>query len=138
MKKVLSDADSALRAVVIHAGTARQVPHSAFHSLEATHMRTILSQINSQEWYDTFTKMDSAEHAVLENITRPHWGIKGEKYERELVVLKVVHERKNAWAVVLRDMLSKLTPLHTNNSRVLLAIIREKLINGKPGHIYGK
>ena len=137
MKKVLSDADSALLAVVIHAGSLRQVPHSAFHSLEATHMRTILSQINSQEWYDTFTKMDSQEHMVLGNVLRPYW-IKGVKYERELVVLKVIHERKNAWALVLRDILSKFPSLHANNSRVLLAIVREKLIDGKPWPLYCK
>lgn len=137
MKKVLGDADSALLAVVIHAGNLRQVPHSAFHSLEATHMRTIISQINSQEWYDTFTKMDSVEHAMLSSLLRPYW-VKGERYERELVVLKVVHERKHAWAVVLRDILSKIPVIHTNNSRVLLAIVREKLFDGKPWPVYSK
>ena len=137
MKKVLSDADSALLAVVIHAGNLRQVPHSAFHSLEATHMRTILSQINTEEWYDTFTKMDSMEHARLANLLRPYW-VKGQKYERELVVLKVIHERKHAWAVVLRDILSKFPVLSTNNSRVLLAIVREKLFDGKPWPLSGK
>ena len=100
-------------------------------------MRTILSQINGDDWYNTFTKMDAIEHAVLERLLRPFW-VKGERYERELVVLKVVHERKHAWAVVLRDILTKFPAPHSNNSRVLLAIIREKLFNGKPAPLYGK
>jgi hypothetical protein len=98
-------------------------------------MRTILSQINGDDWYNTFTKMDTTEHAALERLLRPFW-VKGERYDRELVVLKVVHERKHAWAVVLRDILTKFPAPH--NSRVLLAIIREKLFNGKPAPLYGK
>lgn len=100
-------------------------------------MGTILSQIDNNEWYDTFTKMDSAEHAVLASLLRPYW-VKGERHERELVVLKVVHERKHAWAVVLRDILSKIPVVHTNNSRVLLAIVREKLFDGTPCPLYSK
>lgn len=130
MKKVLSDADSALTAAVIQAGNLKQVPHSAFHSLEATHMRTILAQINNDDWYDTFTKMDAIEHAALERLLRPCW-VKGQRYDRELVVLQVVHEKKHAWALVLRDILAKFPAPYSNNSRVLLAIVREKLLDGK-------
>jgi hypothetical protein len=135
MKKVLRDAESTLLAVVIQSGSIRLVPHSAFHSLEATHMRTILSQIDNDQWYDTFTKMDHSEHVALERLLRPFW-VKGEKFERELVVLKVVHERQNEWAAVLRGMVSKFpTPY---KSRVLLAIVREKLLDGKPLPMYCK
>jgi hypothetical protein len=137
MKKVLSDSDSTLTAVVIQAGNLRHVPHSAFHSLEATHMRTILAQINNDDWYDTFTKMDAIEHAALERLLRPCW-VKGQRYERELVVLKVVHEKKHAWALVIRDILAKFPAPYSNNSRVLLAIVREKLLDGKSLSLYCK
>ncbi len=137
MKKVLSDADSALAASLIQAGYLKDVPHSAFHPLEATHMRTILAQINNDDWYDTFTKLDAIEHAALERFLRPYW-VKGQRYERELVVLKVVHEKKHAWALVLRDILAKFPAPYSNNSRVLLAIARERLLDGKSVSQYSK
>jgi hypothetical protein len=135
MKKALSDSDSRLLAVVIQGGTFRQVPHSAFHSLEATHMRTILSQLNGDEWYDTFTKLDTFEHSTLERLVHPYF--QGKLYERELVVLKVIHEKKvNAWASLLRDVISKY-PAHYSSNRVVLAILREKLVDSKALHLLG-
>jgi hypothetical protein len=135
MKKALSDSDSQLLAVVIQGGTFRQVPHSAFHSLEATHMRTILSQMKGDEWYDTFTKMDTFEHSTIERLV--HTCFQGKMYERELVVLKVIHEKKvAAWAALLRDILSK-HPAPYSPSRVVLAILREKFVDGKPMPLLG-
>jgi hypothetical protein len=135
MKKALSDTDSHLLAVAIQGGSFRQIPHSAFHSLEATHMRTILSQLNDDTWYDTFTKMNAVEHSALERLLHP-W-MKGKMYERELVVLKVIHEKKFAWAALLREIVSKYPTPYTN-SRVILAIVREKFLDGKPLPLHSK
>jgi hypothetical protein len=123
MKKVLSDAGSTLTAITIQGGNIGQVPHSEFHSLEETHMPTILSQINGNDWYKTFTELNSIERATLEGLLRP-FRLDGERSVRELIVLKVVHERKHA--------------PHSNNGRVLLAIVREKLFNGKPAPLHCK
>jgi hypothetical protein len=53
-------------------------------------------------------------------------------------VLKVVHEKKHAWALVLRDILARFPGPYKNNSRVLLAIVREKLLDGKSLSLYCK
>lgn len=132
---MLSDTDSHLLAVVIQGHSLRQVPHSAFHSLEATHMRTILSQLNDDSWYDTFTKMNAAENSSLDRLLHP-W-IKGKMYERELVALKVVHEDKFAWGALIRDVMSKY-PVPYSNGRTILAIAREKFLDGKPLPLQGK
>jgi hypothetical protein len=133
MKKALSDTDSHLLAVVIQGPNFRLVPHSAFHSLEATHMRTILSQLNDDTWYNTFTKMDAVEHSSLDRLIHPF--VKGKIYERELVVLKVIHEKKFAWAALLRA--APPPPLYSN-SRVILAIVREKFLDGNSLPLHGK
>lgn len=68
----------------------RQVPHSAFHSLEATHMKTILSQLNDNSWYQNFTSLNQVEHTALHRVLYP-WA-DGKVHEREMVVLQVLKE----------------------------------------------
>ncbi|KAH9222107.1 hypothetical protein DL95DRAFT_381418, partial [Leptodontidium sp. 2 PMI_412] len=104
MKKALGDSDSHLRAFVLRGHETRLVPHSAFHTLEATHMRTILSQLNDNTWYKTFTTLDHVEHQTMERLIHPF--VMGKMHERDVVVLKVLEENKpNAWVVLLRDLL---------------------------------
>lgn len=143
MRKAVSDSDSRLVAVVFTSGNMREVPHSAFHSLEATHMRTILSQLNGNEWYDTFAKLDHTEHRLLEKLLHPPppgnslLGLTEAqmKNDRDLVVLKIMQEKKYAWDALIRDVVRKY-PAHIN--RVVLAIVREKLVDGKPQPINGE
>lgn len=131
MKRTLSDSQSHLIAYVVQRYSAHQVPHSTFHTLEATHMKTILSQLNSSEWYKTFTTLDANEHRNISRILNP-WP-QGKIPDRELVVLKVLERNRfDAWMALLRDLL-KIHPLGAPASgRVLLAIVREKLVDGKP------
>jgi hypothetical protein len=46
MRKTLCDVNSQLLAFAIKEGGHRLIPHSVFHTLEATHMRTIISQVS--------------------------------------------------------------------------------------------
>ncbi|KAH7314112.1 hypothetical protein BKA65DRAFT_411336 [Rhexocercosporidium sp. MPI-PUGE-AT-0058] len=131
MKKALGDSDSHLRAFVLRGHETRLVPHSAFHTLEATHMRTILSQLNDNTWYKTFTTLNPVEHQTMERLIHPF--VMGYMHERNVVVLKVLEENKpNAWMVLLRDLLKTHPPPYGSNDRVILAIMREKLLDGKP------
>ncbi len=99
-------------------------------------MRTILSQLNDDTWYDTFTTMNASEYAAVERLLHP-W-IKGQIHERQLVVLKVIHEKKeSAWVALLRDTFTK-NPAPCGNGRVILAIVREKFLDGKPLPFNGK
>jgi hypothetical protein len=130
MKKTLSDTESHLNAFVFQRHDFRPVPHSAFHSLEATHMKTILSQINDNEWYKTFTTLDNWEHATLDRLLHP-WAL-GKIQEREVVVLKVLQQnRLSAWMALLSELLRS-RPFPNANGRVILAITREKFLDGKP------
>ena len=130
MKKVLSDTESHLNAFVFQKYDYRPVPHSAFHSLEATHMKTILSQMNDNEWYKTFTTLDAMEHVTLDRLLHP-WAL-GKFYEREVVVLKVLQQNRfNAWISLLTEVLRN-RPFPNTKGRVILAITRETLVNGKP------
>lgn len=130
MKKALSDSESHLLAYVLRGHDLKQVPHSAFHSLEATHMKTILSQLNDDSWYKTFTSLSMTENQSLERVIRPT-GPFGEA--RDVVVLKVIERnRLNSWVVLLKDIFQKYPMAYQMDSnRVLLVIVREKLVNGK-------
>ncbi|EPE31323.1 FYVE/PHD zinc finger [Glarea lozoyensis ATCC 20868] len=134
MRKALSDTESRLMAFVIQGSTNKAIPHSSFHSLEATHMRTILSQLRSDAWYKTFTMLNSAEHMALGRITR--FFSEGKMYEREVLVLKVIQEtsRLTAWTALLGDLRRGNTHStdYYGDSRTVLAIVRDQLVNGKP------
>jgi hypothetical protein len=110
----------------------RQVPHSAFHSLEATHMKTILSQLNDNTWYQNFTTLNHSEHSALHRVMYP-WA-EGKVHEREVVVLKVLKEERklNAWVALLKEILNKHPFPSMSGGRILLAIVRERLVDGKP------
>ena len=129
MRQTLSGSNSSLTAFVMQRGTAYLVPHSAFHSLETTHMKIVLSQLNDNSWYETFKTLDFLEHSSLNRLLQP-W-VNGKKYTRELLVLKdVQRNRINAWMVLLSEFFSN-QPL-TRNNKATLAIFREPLIDGKP------
>jgi len=130
MKRTLNDTDSHLLAFVIRGHDTRQVPHSAFHSLEATHMKTILSQLNDDEWYKAFNYLNPMEHGSLDRLVHPYAA--GKIHEREVIVLKVIQQNRfNAWMALLREILQRY-PAPYGSGRVLLAIVREKLVDGKP------
>jgi hypothetical protein len=129
MRRALSDTESYLMAYVIQKHDLREVPHSAFHSLEATHMKTILSQLNDNTWYKTFTTLNTFENQSLQRLLHP-W-VNGKIYDREMVVLKVLHANKlNAWMFLLTELLRN--QRMGGDGRILLAIVREKLVDGKP------
>ena len=131
MKKSLSDSESHLRAFVLRGHETRLVPHSAFHTLEFTHQRTILAQLKDNTWYKTFTTLNQVEHQTLERLVHPF--VMGKMDERDIVVLKVLKDNKpSAWRALLRDPLKSQPALQASNDRVILAIVREKLMNGKP------
>jgi hypothetical protein len=91
-------------------------------------MKTILSQLNDNTWYKTFTTLDSAEHSAIVRILHPM--VNGKTHERELVVLKVLQQNKtNAWMALLSEMLRNQPFPRTK--RVILAICRGKLVDGK-------
>jgi hypothetical protein len=134
MRKALSDTESRLMAFVIQGSSNKAIPHSSFHSLEATHMRTILSQLRSDAWYKTFTALDSAEHMALGRITQFFSG--GKTYNREVLVLKIIKEtpRLTAWTALLGDLRRGNTYSTDSygDSRTVLAIVRDQLVDGKP------
>ena len=131
MQRTLRDSESQLTAYIIQRHMTRQVPHSAFHSLESTHMRTILSQLRDDTWYKTFSTLDNLEHSALDRIVRPSLNIRA--HDRELVVLKVLQQNKlNAWMVLISELLRNQPFPRGATGRVILAICREKLVDGKP------
>ncbi|TAQ90242.1 hypothetical protein B7494_g1416 [Chlorociboria aeruginascens] len=133
MKEALSNAESSLTAWIIQDHSLRLVPHSAFHGLESTHMRTILTQLKDDSWYKTFSVLRDEEHATLHRALRP-W-INGKCHQREIIVLKVLQENKlNAWMRLITSLVKEYEvalPQH-ENGRIVLAILKEQLIGGKP------
>lgn len=137
MRKALCDTDSHLLAFMIQNSGYRLIPHSAFHSLESTHMRTILTQLNDDTWYTTYTSLNPHENMLLHDILYP-W-VNGKTHERNIVALKVVKEqiKPNAWLALLRELRPKTGPNHgppppPPTGRVLLVIVREQFVDGKP------
>lgn len=129
MKTTLSNSDMRLTAFIVQKIVTREVPHSAFHSLETTHMKTILSQLNGNEWYKTFSTLDPSESSAIWRLLHPMW--QGKVQERELLVLKVIQENKTSeWMALLSEILRN-RPF-PRAGRVLLVICREKLVDGKP------
>ncbi|TGO90146.1 hypothetical protein BPOR_0077g00190 [Botrytis porri] len=129
MKKVVESTSSVLDAFLIQGCDIRPIPHSAFHSLEATHMRTILSQLNDNSWFETFSNLTRVEHTTLDIALCP-WG--QTKLHREVVVLKVLQEDKtNVWMrLIANKSFTPILPQHPNG-RVILAIVREHLDDDK-------
>lgn len=131
MKRTLSDTESHLIAYIIQVDGFKEIPHSAFHSLEATHMKTILSQLHDDAWYKTFVTLNADEHYYLRKILCPT--TEGKVPEREVVVLKMLHEEKYSAEMKLLNWVPRIQ-LYSNGpyDRTVLAIVREKLIDGKP------
>ncbi|KAL3428373.1 hypothetical protein PVAG01_01882 [Phlyctema vagabunda] len=132
MQRVLSDTQSTLTAFIIQNAELRQVPHSAFHSLEMTHMRTLLKQINDNTWYKTFTDLTDIEHETLDRITTHRCG--GKVFNRDVVALKVLQANTfNAWMRLMTEKIAEdwIHPHHENH-RVILAIVRERLNDRLP------
>lgn len=134
MRRTLSDAESQLTAFVFQKYLVVPVPHTAFHSLESTHLKTILAH---NTWYKTYKTLNSVERSTIDQLLRPMY----ETRQRELVSLKVLQENKvNAWAHLCADLLRG-PPInsrpHAPNyqesgaGRSILVICREKLVNGK-------
>jgi len=131
MKRTLKDTESQLTAFVIQGHFISAVPHSAFHSLEATHMKTILSQLNDNSWYKTFSTLNTLEHGTLDRLIHPLFN--GKIHDREVIVLKVLQENRfNAWMALLSELLRNRPFSRPGAGRILLVICREKLIDGKP------
>jgi hypothetical protein len=131
VKRVLSNSESHLLAFVVQKHELRRVPHSAFHTLEATHMKTILSQLNGNEWYKAFSNLDTYESSSITRLLHPY--ADGKIHERELVVLKVLDQNRfNAWVRLIGQLLKSGPFPYVANGRLLLAIVREKFVDGKP------
>ncbi|ESZ92932.1 hypothetical protein SBOR_6705 [Sclerotinia borealis F-4128] len=129
MKKVLENTSSVLEAFLIQNVDIRPIPHSAFHSLEATHMRTILSQLNNNSWFETYSKLTRTEHDVLGTAIHPFGTT---DLRREIVALKVLPENQNnAWMCCLAGKLRTASLPQQSNGRVILAILREPLVDGE-------
>jgi len=127
MRRVLEDSNASLTAFVINNFEYRKIPHSAFHSLEYTHMRTILSQLNDSSWFKTFSDLTDCEHDTLSAIVGKHY-TEGEIVNRELVVLKVLRRNRiNAWVRLVEYAMRTHNFLpQFENYRIVLAIVREK------------
>jgi hypothetical protein len=127
MKRTLSDANASLTAFIVQRRGFRKVPHSAFHSLEYTHVRTILWQLKDNTWFKTFSDLNTAEHEAIGNLLRKY-PRDGKWFQRELVVLKIMQENKyNAWMRVMEDCMDlKWGKPHHSNNRIILVIVREK------------
>ena len=131
MKRALSDSESRLIAYVIHGCVHREIPHSAFHSLEATHMKTILSQLQDNSWYETFVRLRSHENIQLNTIL--HHMTEGKYQDREVVVLKFLDDRKYAAESKSFGWLPRIQlSAGRSDYRTILAIVRERLVDGKP------
>jgi hypothetical protein len=131
MKRTLADANASLKAFIVQQGELRKVPHSAFHSLEYTHMRTILWQLKDNTWFKTFSDLTEAEHETMEKMLQKFYQ-DGKWFQRELVVLKIMQENKyNAWMRVMEDCMGlEYGKPHHENCRIILAIVREKQCEG--------
>jgi len=134
MQKALADTDSHLMAFVIQGPSQNVIPHSSFHSLETTHMRTILSQLGDDAWCKTFSSLHPLEHATLSRIIHPF--ANGKFHDRQVLALKVIKERSRitAWTALLGDIRrgnAYSTSAHRDN-RIILAIVREQFVDGKP------
>ena len=131
MKRTLADADASLKAFIVQHRQLRKVPHSAFHSLEYTHMRTILWQLKDNTWFKTFSDLTDAEHDSMENMLQKFYQ-DGKWFQRELVVLKIMQENKyNAWMRIIEDCMGlEYGKPHHENYRIILAIVREKQCEG--------
>lgn len=129
MKRVLENTSSRLEAFLIQGNYIIPVPHSDFHGLEATHMRTILSQLNDNSWFETFSNMTVTEKYKLD--TAIHSTGQG-NLRREVVALRVLQENKNsAWMRLLAGKLhTPDLPQHYNH-RLILAILRGPLVDGE-------
>ncbi|TGO38471.1 hypothetical protein BHYA_0074g00190 [Botrytis hyacinthi] len=129
MREVLKSTSSVLNAFLIQGCDIRPIPHSAFHSLEATHMRTILSQLNDNSWLETFSNLTRFEHNTLDVALCP---CTQTKLRREVVVLKVLQKNKNTvWMrLIANKSVTPILPQHSND-RIILAIVREHLDDGK-------
>lgn len=129
MREVLKSTSSVLDAFLIQGCDIRPIPHSAFHSLEATHMRTILSQLNDNNWLETFSNLTRFEHNTLDIALCPCGKT---KLRREVVVLKVLQKDKNnVWMrLITTKSVTPILPQHSNG-RIILAIVREYLDDGK-------
>lgn len=94
-------------------------------------MKTILSQLHDDTWYKTFVTLNADEHYHLRKILCPT--AEGKVPEREVVVLKMLHEEKYSAELKLLNWVPRIQ-LYPNgpDDRTVLAIVREKLINGKP------
>ncbi len=127
MKRALENSNATLTAFVINNFEYRKIPHSAFHSLEYTHMRTIISQLNDNSWFKTFSDLTDCEHDTLNAIVGKHYD-DGEMVNRELVALKVLRKnRVNAWVRLVEYALRAHNFLpQFDNYRIVLAILREK------------
>jgi hypothetical protein len=127
MKRTLADSNASLHAFMIHNKLQRKIPHSAFHSLEYTHMRAILSQLHDNAWFKVYSELTDTEHDTLTGLLEIDFR-NGKCFKRELVVLKVLHQnRLNDWMNVLQDRMGVEGFLtHHENYRMILAIFREK------------
>jgi hypothetical protein len=134
MQKALYDTNSHLLAFIIQGSSQYAIPHSAFHSLETTHMRTILSQLGNDSWCKTFTSLNMVEHLTLARVTCPF--AFGKPHNREVLVLKVIKEepKLTAWTALLRDIRrgSAYSSATYRDGRIILAIVREQFVDGKP------
>jgi hypothetical protein len=97
-------------------------------------MRTILSQLGDDTWCNTFASLNSVEHSTLTRVIRPF--AHGKHHERQVLVLKVIKEapKLTAWTALLRGICrgSAYPSTTYRDGRVLLAIVREQFIDGKP------
>lgn len=94
-------------------------------------MKTILSQLHDDTWYKTFSTLDSFEHTAVNALLHPYY--QGKMHERDLVVLKVLQQNKlNAWMVLLSELLRNQPFPRGSSGRIILAIFKEKLVDGKP------
>jgi len=93
-------------------------------------MRTILAQLNDDSWYKTFTSLNSTENQALQQVIRPL--SLDPSMQREVVVLKVIEQNRfGSWMVLLKELIHNPAAKNLAGNRVLLAIVREKMVNGK-------
>ncbi|RDW91056.1 hypothetical protein BP5796_02221 [Coleophoma crateriformis] len=135
---VLAATDSKLSAYLIQTNMLREIPHSAFHTLESTHLRALLfhGSNTSNGWYKTFCKLTNDEHRQLDGVLHQR-DANGVLRHREIVVLQVAKQNKaNMWLRMLVRRLGNGTrvelPVEVRNNRVILAIMREKISENIP------
>ncbi|RDW58096.1 hypothetical protein BP6252_13507 [Coleophoma cylindrospora] len=135
---VLAATGSKLSAYLIQTNMLREIPHSAFHTLESTHLRALLlhGSNTSNDWYKTFCKLTNDEHRQLDGVLHQR-DANGVLRHREIVVLQVAKQNKaNVWLRMLARRLGNGTraelPVEARNNRVILAIMREKISENIP------